>query len=94
MTKNNVDISIIIPIYNAEKYLSRCLDSLVNQTKKELEFILINDGSSDNSEKIVKRYHRRYRSKKIPNNNENHNSENINANHKVINKYRKKHSYH
>ena len=57
MTKNNVDISIIVPIYNAEKYLSRCLDSLLNQTKKELEFILINDGSSDNSEKIVKRYH-------------------------------------
>ena len=36
MTKNNVDISIIVPIYNAEDYLSRCLDSLVNQTKKRI----------------------------------------------------------
>lgn len=50
------DISIIVPIYNAEKYLNKCLDSLVNQTKKELEFILVNDGSTDNSEKIIKSY--------------------------------------
>ncbi len=49
------DISIIVPIYNAEKYLDKCLDSLVNQTKKELEFILVNDGSTDNSEKIIKK---------------------------------------
>jgi len=51
-----IDISIIVPIYNAEKYLKKCLDSLVNQTKKELEIILINDGSTDNSEKIIKQY--------------------------------------
>ena len=51
-----VDISIIVPIYNASKYLKKCLDSLVNQTKKELEFILINDGSTDNSEDIIKSY--------------------------------------
>ncbi len=50
------DISIIVPIYNSEKYLTKCLDSLINQTKKELEFILINDGSKDNSEKIIKKY--------------------------------------
>ncbi len=50
------DISIIVPIYNSEKYLKRCIDSLVNQTKKELEIILINDGSNDNSEKIIKEY--------------------------------------
>ena len=54
--KNNIDISIIVPIYNAEKYLKKCLDSLINQTKKELEFILVNDGSTDNSEKIIKSY--------------------------------------
>lgn len=48
------DISIIVPVYNAEKYLKKCLDSLVNQTKKELEFILINDGSTDKSEEIIK----------------------------------------
>ncbi len=50
------DISIIVPIYNAEKYIQICLDSLINQTKKELEFILINDGSTDNTEKIIKKY--------------------------------------
>lgn len=50
------DISIIVPIYNAEKYLSCCIDSLINQTKKELEFILVNDGSTDNSENVIKKY--------------------------------------
>lgn len=50
------DISIIVPIYNAEKYLNKCIDSLINQTKKELEFILINDGSTDRSEEIIKGY--------------------------------------
>ena len=50
------DISIIVPIYNAEKYIEKCLTSLVNQTKKELEFILINDGSTDNTEKVIKRF--------------------------------------
>lgn len=54
MKKDKIDISIIVPIYNAEKYLKKCLDSLINQTKKELEFILINDGSTDNSENIIK----------------------------------------
>ena len=51
-----VDISIIVPIYNASKYLNKCLDSLVNQTKKELEFILVNDGSTDDSDSIIKNY--------------------------------------
>ena len=51
-----IDISIIVPIYNAEKYLKKCIDSLINQTKKEIEIILINDGSTDNSEKIIKEY--------------------------------------
>ena len=50
------DISIIVPIYNSEKYLKKCIDSIINQTKKELEIILINDGSTDNSEKIIKEY--------------------------------------
>ena len=45
---NKKDISIIVPIYNAEKYLNKCIDSIINQTKKELEIILINDGSTDN----------------------------------------------
>ncbi len=50
------DISIIVPAYNAEKYIGKCLDSLINQTKKELEFIIVNDGSKDNTEDIVKGY--------------------------------------
>lgn len=50
------DISIIVPIYNAEKYLNKCIKSLINQTKENLEFILINDGSTDTSEEIIKNY--------------------------------------
>lgn len=42
-------ISVIVPIYNTEKYLSRCIESLINQTYKNLEIILVNDGSTDNS---------------------------------------------
>lgn len=40
-------ISVIIPIYNVEKYLARCVDSIVNQTYKNLEIILVDDGSPD-----------------------------------------------
>lgn len=50
------DISIIVPIYNVEKYLRQCLDSLVNQTLKNIEIICINDGSSDNSEIVLNEY--------------------------------------
>lgn len=53
-------ISIIVPIYNAEKYLRRCLDSLVNQTMKEIEIILVNDASPDSSDRIMEEYRRRY----------------------------------
>ena len=49
-------ISIIIPIYNVEQYLRQCLDSVVNQTYKNLEIILIDDGSTDNSGKICNEY--------------------------------------
>lgn len=48
---NNL-ISVIIPVYNVEQYLSKCLDSVVNQTYKNLEVILVDDGSTDNSGKI------------------------------------------
>ena len=50
-------ISVIIPIYNVEKYLSRCLESVINQTYKNLEIILVNDGSTDNSSKIIQQYY-------------------------------------
>lgn len=56
-------ISIIVPIYNTESYLEKCLDSLVNQTLKNIEIILINDGSLDNSEKIIKKYLKKYSDK-------------------------------
>ena len=49
-------ISVIVPIYNVEKYLSKCLDSLINQTCTEVEFILIDDGSTDSSGKIADCY--------------------------------------
>ena len=49
-------ISIIVPIYNVEKYLRRCLDSLVNQTLKEIEVILVDDESPDKSEEIYQEY--------------------------------------
>ena len=49
-------LSIIVPVYNAEKYLDRCVDSLLNQTYKNLEVILVNDGSKDNSLSICKAF--------------------------------------
>jgi glycosyltransferase involved in cell wall biosynthesis len=52
----SVNISVIIPIYNSEKYLSDCLESIINQTFKDIEIICINDGSNDKSEKIIKEY--------------------------------------
>ena len=60
-----VAISVIIPVYNVEKYLGRCLDSVVNQTFTDIEIICINDGSSDNSLEILKRYAQRDRRIKI-----------------------------
>ena len=49
-------VSIILPIYNAEKYLERCLESIITQTYANIEIILINDGSTDNSINIIKEY--------------------------------------
>lgn len=53
-------VSIIIPCYNVEKYLPRCLDSLVNQTLDDLEIICVNDGSPDNCLAILRDYEQRY----------------------------------
>ena len=49
-------ITVIVPVYNVENYLNKCLDSLINQTYKNLEIIVINDGSTDNSGKICQEY--------------------------------------
>ncbi len=51
-----VKISIIVPVYNVEKYLPKCLESLIHQTLKDIEIICINDGSTDNSLSILKDY--------------------------------------
>ena len=53
-------VSIIVPVYNTEKYLCRCLDSLVKQTLKDIEIICIDDASTDNSKNIIKEYEKKY----------------------------------
>lgn len=56
-------ISIIVPVYNSEKQLKKCLDSLMYQTLSELEVIIVNDGSTDKSIKIINEYHKKFNSK-------------------------------
>ena len=51
-----IKVSIIVPIYNVEKQLAKCLDSLLNQTLKDIQIILVNDGSEDSSAEIAKKY--------------------------------------
>lgn len=58
MAENKL-ISIIVPIYNAEKYLDKCLQSIINQTLGNIEILLINDGSTDSSLEICKKYSER-----------------------------------
>lgn len=60
---NNIFISVIIPVYNAEKYLDDCIASVVNQSYKHIEIIIINDGSTDNSEEIIRKW--KYKDKRI-----------------------------
>lgn len=55
-----VKVSVIVPVYNVEDYLSKCLDSLVNQTLKDIEIIVVNDGSPDNSQDIINEYALKY----------------------------------
>ena len=51
-----IRVSVLVPIYNVEKFLPECLDSLVNQTLKDIEIICINDGSTDRSPQIIQEY--------------------------------------
>lgn len=53
------EISIVVPVYNVEKYLRRCLESILGQTMRELEIILIDDGSTDRSGEICEEYKER-----------------------------------
>jgi len=56
-----IKISVIVPIYNTERYLSKCLDSLVNQTLKDIEIIVVNDETPDNSQKIIDKFVKKYK---------------------------------
>ena len=58
-------ISVVVPVYNTSKYLRKCLDSLVNQTFKDIEIICVNDGSTDSSLSILQEYKAKYNSIKI-----------------------------
>ena len=53
-------VSVIVPVYNVESYLDKCLNTLVKQTLQEIEIIIVNDGSKDNSEKIIEKYLKKY----------------------------------
>ena len=55
-----INLSIIVPVYNVEKYLDKCLNSLVNQTMTNYEIIVVNDGTKDNSQAIIDRYVKEY----------------------------------
>ena len=60
MTNSNL-VSVVIPVYNSEKYLEECLDSILNQTYENIEIIAINDGSEDSSLDILKKYSNKIR---------------------------------
>lgn len=62
MTNQNSDIkvSVIVPVYNVELYLEKCLLSLVNQTLKEIEILVVNDGSKDDSQQIIDDFQHQY----------------------------------
>ena len=53
---SNVKVSVIVPVYNVEKYLKDCLNSVINQTLEDIEIICVNDGSTDNSLAILEDY--------------------------------------
>lgn len=58
-------VSVVVPIYNVEKYIKKCMDSLVNQTLQEIQIIFVNDGSTDESGNIAKEYASKYPNKII-----------------------------
>lgn len=60
MVKVPSKVSVIVPVYNVERYLAKCLDSLVNQSLQNIEIVIVNDGSSDGSASIIKQYSEKY----------------------------------
>ena len=61
--KKNYKLSIIVPVYNVEKYVNRCIDSIINQDYKNIELILVDDGSTDRSGEICDSYEKDFRVK-------------------------------
>ena len=53
---NKPKISVIVPVYNVEKYIKKCLDTIISQTFSDIEIICVNDGSTDSSRKILEEY--------------------------------------
>lgn len=60
---SDIKVSIVVPIYNLEKYIPKCLDALVNQTLEEIEILCVNDGSKDSAPQIIEDYKKRYPNK-------------------------------
>lgn len=60
MTNISSKVSIIVPVYNVENYLAKCLDSLVSQSLQNIEILVINDGSKDHSEQIIQQYAQKF----------------------------------
>lgn len=58
-------VSIIVPVYNTEKYVEKCLNSIAKQTLQDIEIIIVNDGSTDNSENIIKQWMEKQQTEKI-----------------------------
>ncbi|MBW7676993.1 glycosyltransferase family 2 protein [Chryseobacterium chendengshani] len=60
MINTSPKVSVIVPVYNVEKYLAKCLGSLVNQTLQAIEILVVNDGSTDDSERIIRDYAQKF----------------------------------
>lgn len=65
--KMQYDISVIVPVYNAEKYIAECIESILNQTKDGIQIIIVNDGSTDSTPEIISQYAKDNQSVKIVN---------------------------
>ena len=61
LVEQNLKISVIVPLYNVEKYVSACVESVLNQTYKNTEIILVDDGSPDNCPQMCDAYAEKYR---------------------------------